>query len=142
VSYADGAEIAFGGIRFQVSGIPGNGDRFSVSSNSNGVGDNRNALLLANLQSARTLGGGTATYEGAFAQLVSLVGNKTRELETTTSAAEKMLSEASAAQQAQSGVNLDEEAANLLRYQQAYQAAGKVIQVANEVFDVILALND
>lgn len=142
VSYADGAEIAFGGIRFQIGGTPGNGDQFSIATNSNGVGDNRNALLLANLQSAKTLAGGTATYEGAFAQLVSLVGNKTRELETTSAAAEKMVSEATGAQQAQSGVNLDEEAANLLRYQQAYQAAGKIIQVANEVFNVILALND
>lgn len=142
VSYTDGAEIAFGGIRFQITGTPGNGDQFSVSANGNGVGDNRNALLLASLQSAKTLGGGTATYEGAFAQLVSSVGNKTRELETTAAAADKLLMEASDAQQAQSGVNLDEEAANLLRYQQAYQAAGKVIQVANDVFNVILALNE
>jgi flagellar hook-associated protein 1 FlgK len=52
-----------------------------------------------------------------------------------------MLSEAVEAQQAESGVNLDEEATNLLRYQQAYQAAGKVIQIANEVFESLLQLN-
>jgi flagellar hook-associated protein 1 FlgK len=60
----------------------------------------------------------------------------------TSTAAEATLSEALAAQQSESGVNLDEEATNLLRYQQAYQAAGKVIQIANEVFNVLLGLGD
>lgn len=141
VSYTDGAEIAFGGIGVQITGIPGNGDRFAISANQAAVGDNRNALLLANLQSANTLARGTATYEGAFAQLVSLVGSKTRELGVTSAGAGTMLSEAVEAQQAESGVNLDEEATNLLRYQQAYQAAGKVIQIANEVFESLLQLN-
>jgi flagellar hook-associated protein 1 len=141
VSYADGAEISFGGVRFQISGIPVDGDTFTVGANQAGVGDNRNALLLASLQTTRTLAQGTATYEGAYEQLVSLVGNKTRELEVTSGAAKTMLSEALQAQQSESGVNLDEEATNLLRYQQAYQAAGKVIQIANEMFNVLLELN-
>jgi len=104
------------------------------------VGDNRNALLLAALQKANTLGNGTATYQGAYSQLVSQIGNKTRELDVSSSAAGKLLSEATLSIQAESGVNLDEEATNLLRYQQAYQAAGKVMQIASEMFDVLLTL--
>jgi flagellar hook-associated protein 1 len=105
-----------------------------------GVGNNRNALLLAALQTANTMNGGTATYQGAYSQLVNQVGNKTRELEMTSSAADKLLSESTLSLQNESGVNLDEEAANLLRYQQAYQAAGKVMQIASQMFDVLLSL--
>lgn len=111
-----------------------------VPPDTSGVGDNRNALLLAALQTSNTLAGGTTTYQGAFAQLVSSVGNKTRELEVTSSAEGKLLAESVRAQQSESGVNLDEEAANLLRYQQAYQAAGKVMQIASQMFDVLLSL--
>ena len=71
---------------------------------------------------------------------MSQVGNKTRELEVTSSAAGKLLTEATISLQNESGVNLDEEAANLLRYQQAYQAAGKVMQIASELFDVLLSI--
>jgi len=106
------------------------------------VGDNRNALLLAKLQGTKSLAQGTATYEGAYGQLVSLIGNKTHESEVTRAAAETTLSEAVKAQQAESGVNLDEEAAKLLLYQQAYQAAGRYMQIANQVFDVLLRLGD
>ena len=104
------------------------------------VGDNGNALLLGALQTANTMNGGTTTYQGVYSQLVSQIGNKTRELDVTSSAAGKMLSETTLSIQNESGVNLDEEAANLLRYQQAYQAAGKVMQIASEMFDVLLSL--
>jgi flagellar hook-associated protein 1 FlgK len=71
---------------------------------------------------------------------VSQIGNKTRELEVTTSAADKLLTEARTALENESGVNLDEEAANLLRYQQAYQAAAKIMQIAKEMFDMLLTI--
>ena len=104
------------------------------------VGDNTNALALSALQTAKTLGNGTATYQGAFSQLVSQVGNKTRELELTSSTTGNLLSELSTAMQSESGVNLDEEATNLLRYQQAYQAAAKTMQIAGELFDMLLTI--
>ena len=112
----------------------------AAASNLGAVGDNGNALLLGALQTTNTLNGGTTTYQGAYSQLVSQIGNKTRELEVTSSAAGKLLSEANFSLQNESGVNLDEEATNLLRYQQAYQAAGKVMQIASEMFDVLLSL--
>jgi len=144
VPYVDGATISFGGISFVLSSpmsiAPADGDSFTVAANPSGVGDNRNALLLAGLQTANTLGDGSTTYQGAYSQLVSEIGNKSRELQVTSTAAGMLLSEATVSLQNESGVNLDEEATNLLRYQQAYQAAGKVMQIASQMFDVLLSL--
>ncbi|MEE9332042.1 MAG: flagellar hook-associated protein FlgK [Methylophilaceae bacterium] len=105
-----------------------------------GNGNNLNALLLADLQNQGTLNNSSVSYESAFAQLVSTVGNKTNELKVASAAAEALLMQTEAAQQSESGVNLDEEAANLLRYQQAYQAAGKVMQIASSLFDTLLTI--
>lgn len=104
------------------------------------VGNNTNALALAALQTASTLAGGSATYQSAYGQMVSQVGNKTRELEVTSAAATNLLEQSTVALQSQSGVNLDEEATNLLRYQQAYQAAAKVMQIAQDMFNALLTI--
>jgi flagellar hook-associated protein 1 FlgK len=142
VTYTDGATITIGGASFVVSGAPVNGDVFTVNSNPNGTGDNRNALLLGSLQNANTLVGGTASYQAAYGQMVNNIGNKTRELEVTSTAATQLVTSAVQSQQSVSGVNLDEEATNLMRYQQAYQAAGKVMQTASKMFDVLLSLGN
>lgn len=105
-----------------------------------GVTNNRNALKLAELQTANTLQGRTASYQSAYASLVSQVGNKTRELEVTSRAQESMLNQTDQALQSLSGVNLEEEAANLLRYQQMFQASSKVIEIGNSLFDSLLRI--
>ena len=140
VPYTPGATISFGGLSFQLGGAPAGGDTFTIGPNTGGVGDNRNALLLGALQAANTLANGTATYQSAYGQMVNTIGNKAHELDVTSSAEKNLLTQAVQAQQAESGVNLDEEATNLLRYQQAYQAAGKVMQTASKLFDVLLSL--
>jgi len=140
VAYTVGAPITYNGFTLEITGAPAAGDTFTVTSNTNATADNRNALLLANLQTKNTMTGGTASYQGTYAQLVSQVGNKTRELELTSLAQTSMVNQIVQSQQSVSGVNLDEEAANLLRYQRAYQAAGRVIQVANTLFDTLLSL--
>lgn len=140
VTYTAGATISFGGLSFTLDGAPANDDQFTIGPNTTGVGDNRNALLLGSLQTSNTLAGGKITYQGAYTQMVSQIGNKTRELEVSTKAEEKMLEHAVQSQQAESGVNLDEEAANLMRYQQAYQAAAKVMQTASQLFELLLEL--
>jgi flagellar hook-associated protein 1 FlgK len=137
---SQGAKISYGGISFTLSGAPSDGDTFTVGPNTGGIGDRSNALLLANLQTTTLMDGGTMTYQGAYSQMVNTVGNKTRELEATSAAANKVFDNAVAAQQSESGVNLDEEATNLIRYQQAYQAAAKVMQTASQLFDVLLEL--
>jgi len=136
--YTPGETITYNGWSFTISGAPADTDTFTVGPNTGGVGDNRNALLLTGLQTANAMG--DTSYQGAYAQLVSEIGNKSRELQVTSTAAGMLLSEATVSLQNESGVNLDEEATNLLRYQQAYQAAGKVMQIASQMFDVLLSL--
>lgn len=140
VAYTAGGSISYNGWTVQIGGTPAAGDVFTISANSAGVADNRNALLLAGLQTGKTLAGGTASYQSAYAQIVSDVGNKTREIQVTATAQESVVKQAEEAQQSLSGVNLDEEAANLLRYQQAYQASGKMIEIADKLFNTLLEL--
>ncbi|SDZ83365.1 flagellar hook-associated protein FlgK [Nitrosospira multiformis] len=140
VPFTAGGPITFNGWTVQITGTPQPGDTFSIGPNTDGVADNRNALLLGALQSSNTLAAGGASYRGAYGQLVSLMGNKTRELEVTAGAQAALLTQTRVLQQSEAGVNLDEEAANLLRYQQAYQAASKVIQTANQMFDALLEI--
>ncbi len=117
-----------------------NTSKIAAADATGGTGNNRNALLLAALQSKGTLNNGTTSYENAFGQLVSFVGVKTNELKVNAAAEDTLVTQTTAAQQSESGVNLDEEATNLIRYQQAYQAAGKVMQIASNLFDTLLAL--
>ncbi|SHG44425.1 flagellar hook-associated protein FlgK [Massilia sp. CF038] len=140
IPFTAGATYNFGGVNLSFTGAPATTDTFTVGPNTNGVGDNRNARLLGLLQTTNTMDGGKATYQSSYAEMVSFVGNKTREVQVNGAAGGKLLDQARSAQQSVSGVNLDEEASNLLRYQQAYQAAGKVMQVASTLFDTLLTL--
>lgn len=140
IPYTDGAAISFGGINFSISGQPADTDTFTIGPNTAGVGDSRNGALLAGLQTKNVLDGGNATFQTTYAQMVNFVGNKTREAQIGGQASDAAVQQATNAQQSVSGVNLDEEAANLLRYQQAYQASGKVMQIASTLFDVLLGL--
>jgi flagellar hook-associated protein 1 FlgK len=138
--YTPGEDISLNGWTIKITGSPAAGDMFMVGSNTNATADNRNGLALASLQTANTMAGGTISYQGAYSQIVSDIGNKTRELEVTSKAQTAMVDQTIQAQQALSGVNMDEEAANLMRYQRAYQAAGKSLQIANTMFDTILSI--
>ena len=140
VPFTAGANYAFGGINVSFTGAPADADKFTVAPNSSGVGDNRNMRLLGELQTKNTLDGNTASYQSAYAEMVSFIGNKTREVQVNGTASNALLAQARSAQQSVSGVNLDEEATNLLKYQQAYQAAGKVMQMASTLFDTLLSL--
>ncbi|MDO9050905.1 MAG: flagellar hook-associated protein FlgK [Methylotenera sp.] len=143
VPYTSGATITTANTSFTLSGTLSNGDNFTVAANTAGApGDNRNGLLLAGLQSEKTLNGGKNSYSDAFGQLVNGVGNKTRELNVLSISEAQVLEQVTAAVQSESGVNLDEEATNLIRYQQAYQAAGKMMQIASQLFDVLLRLGN
>lgn len=139
-TYTSGGNITFNGWTVQVSGAARTGDTFVVGPT--GASDNRNALALANLQVQNTLLNGTASYQAAYGQLTSTIGNTAAEMEISSSAQETIALRSREAQQSLSGVNLDEEAANLLRYQQAYQASSKVIEVAQNMFESILRLGN
>ena len=137
---ATGASVSYNGWTARLSGAPATADTFTVGPNTNGVSDSRNALLLAGLQTKNTLAGNTASYQSAYSQVVSSVGVKARDISVTAQAQASLVMQSQQAQQSMSGVNLDEEAANLLRYQQAYQASGKLMQIASTLFDTLLSL--
>ena len=138
--YTDGANISYNGWTVQIKGQPDAGDSFTVTPNNSGTADNRNALLLAGLQTKNTMANGSASFQEAYGQMVSLIGNKTRELEVTSKVQGNLVTQTQQSIDALSGVNLNEEAANLLRYQQAFQAASKMIQISDSLFDSILRI--
>ncbi|MCI0666747.1 MAG: flagellar hook-associated protein FlgK [Methylococcaceae bacterium] len=104
------------------------------------VGDNTNALSLAALKTNRNLVNGTATFQDALGQIVAKVGTVSHAAEVNKIAQEGLLNQATQARESVSGVNLDEEAADLLKYQQAYQAAAQVIAVTGTLFDTLLGV--
>ena len=138
VPYTSGATFAWNGIEIEISGTPANGDSFGVAPNTNAVGDNRNMLAMAALQTGGLIGGNT--LQQSYGQLVSVIGNKTREVQVAAESQYNLVTQVRATRESVSGVNLDEEAADLLRFQQAYQAAGKLIGVAQSMFETILGL--
>ncbi len=157
---ADDTSFSVGGVDVTVDGTPEEGDSFLIkplanaatdldvaisdpaaiaASGGGGSGDNRNALALADLQSEPTINGNTS-FNSAYAQMVSDIGNKTRTLQVNSSAQATLTGELQSAQQSVSGVNLDEERVNLLYYQQMYQANARVIQTAATLFDTLLSI--
>lgn len=102
--------------------------------------DNTNALAIAALQSDHTLIAGNRSLVGAYDDWVGAVGTASASAKTLQSAFASMLEQAEAARQAVSGVNLDEEAANLIRYQHHYQAAAQVVKTSNTLFETLLAI--
>ena len=102
------------------------------------LGDNTVALSLADLENKAVLLGGKATFNGAYGQLVANVGTLTQTATTNSSAQEALLNQAKQARENLAGVNLDEEAANLIKFQQSYQAAAQVVAVARSLFDTLI----
>jgi flagellar hook-associated protein 1 FlgK len=127
------------GFEFTIQGEPGPGDQFYVDYNTNGTGDNFNMLQLSGLQSNRNMLNSSATVMEAYGSMVGSVGTKAHQSGIAMDAHKTLLDQAVASRDAVSGVNLDEEAANMLKYQQAYQAASQVIVSANKMFDVLLS---
>lgn len=138
-TYEDGTPISVNGSQFAISGVPRTGDRFTLEANTGASGDNRNGQLLADVQSVGLLDGGAVSISDSYSQLVAGVGTATRQVQANFDAQQVVLNNVEDTLQANSGVNLDEEAANLIRYQQAYQAAAQVIGVVNTLFDSLLA---
>jgi flagellar hook-associated protein 1 len=141
-AYTDGGNIDINGWRVQISGSAQVGDTFTVSDNTAGTGDNRNALLLSDALKAPVLNGGTTSLGSAVGEFVGGIGVATRQAQVNRDAQNVVYEESLASKEAVSGVNLDEEAANLLKYQQAYQAAAQLIRVADTMFQTLLAATE
>jgi flagellar hook-associated protein 1 len=137
-AYASGGNIALNGWQTQISGAPATGDVFTVQSNAAGTGDNSNATAAANQQTQGVLDGGSVSISGAVSALVTGLGAQAAQINTAQTAQTAVNSQAQQAVQSTSGVNLDEEAANLVQWQQAYQAAAQVLSVANSLFTTLI----
>lgn len=138
-AFAPGDAISANGWSLTLSGPPQAGDQFSVAPTASGSGDNRNARALAGIAQQTLLDGGRSSLSQANAALVTQTGAVTQQVASAKAAAEAVQAQNQGERDALSGVNLDEEAANLIRYQQAYQAAAQVIATASTVFDTLLA---
>lgn len=138
-AYTPGQTIAYNGWSVVLDGAPAAGDTFSVGPTGANSSDNGNAKLLSNLDDARVLNGGTLTLNGAIGGLTTQVGSAARQADYSAQAQQVIRDQAQAARDAVSGVNLDEEAADLMRLQQAYQAASQIIATADTLFQSLLA---
>ncbi len=138
-AYTSGDPITVNGSQFAITGTAAAGDEFTLEANTGASGDNRNGLKLADVQAVGILDGGTVSINESYGQLVGNIGSATRQVQANFEAQGVVLANAENAQLSKSGVNLDEEAANLLRYQQAYQAVAQIVSVTNTLFDTLLA---
>ncbi len=120
-----------------LSGIPANGDVITLG-NSSAIGDNRNALALADLQIAKILNGGTQSFADSYSVIVANVATRTHQADIGQKTQQGLLDQVNLRHESLSGVNLDEEAANLIKYQQSYQAASQIITVSNTVFQALM----
>ncbi|WP_404464730.1 flagellar hook-associated protein FlgK [Vreelandella aquamarina] len=137
-----GDQVSFDGLDFTIGELPVAGtSQLSLSRSFSGGGDNRNALAMQDIQ-GEDIVGGVASLSGAYGALVGDVGNRTNITQVNLDARQGLTDQLRAVQQSESGVNLDEEAANLIRYQQFYQANARVIDTAGTIMDTILNLRN
>jgi flagellar hook-associated protein 1 FlgK len=137
-TYAPGAAISANGWTTSISGTPAAGDTFTVSSNAGNIGDNTNLFAMINGLNASSLNGGTASLTGASSSLLSRVGAQTQQAQSNASAQQAVNTSATDAVDNLSGVNLDQEAANMVQYQQAYQACAQMIQASTTMFNTLI----
>ena len=135
------------GFDFDIEGTPATGDTFTLEFNEGGFDDNRNGLKLADLQNGELVrlnvettatADNHKTFNQAYSGLVSDIGVVTGQAITSGAAFDALAQQSEAWYESLSGVNLDEEAANLLRFQQSYSASAQVLAAAQEIFDTLL----
>lgn len=138
-TYTSGSPIAFLGAQVTLTGAPASGDTFTLGPNSpSNTGDNSNAFAMIDALSAPALTGGTTSLTGVANNLVSQVGVITQQAQANASAQQTVNQSATDTRNNLSGVNLDEEAARMVQYQQAYQACAQMIQVSGTLFNSLI----
>ena len=138
-AFEPGEEITYQNFTLALDSQPVMGDTFTIEENIDGVGNNGNILLMVDLQNKPVVDG-YQTISDAYIDVVSTVGNKATLSRISQEALQVVYDQAVESRDAISGVSLDKEAADLIRFQQAYQASAQVIQVASKLFDSILGL--
>ncbi len=138
VAYTPGMTVAFNGWQVQLDGSPAAGDVITVEENTSASSDNRNMLSLIALQSTGILDGNNTTFQRDYSALTTAVGSTTQQVKINLQVEQSLLTSTQAERESISGVNLDEEAADLIRFQQAYQAMSRVVQTAQTLFQTLL----
>jgi flagellar hook-associated protein 1 FlgK len=138
-TYTSGTPISFNGQQVTLTGTPAANDTFTVSPNSTAnTGDNSNVLAMISGLSSKVLSGGTASVNDVATNLISQVGVLTQQAQNNASAQQAVNQEATTSRSNATGVNLDQQAADMLRYQQAYQAMAQVISMSNQMFTSLI----
>ncbi|MFM4922317.1 FlgK family flagellar hook-associated protein [Aeromonas dhakensis] len=135
------------GYEFSITGKVEANDSFTLSYNTDGFADNANGLALAELQNKdlvrKSSNAGTSndkmTFNEAYSSLVTGVGNTTSQAKSQLKADETKLTQSRGIFESVSGVSLEEEAANLIRYQQSYAASAQIVSTAKTIFDTLLS---
>lgn len=135
-------QFSAAGMSFKLSGQP-SGQTSNAPEVYNieyafGEGNNKNLLAMAGLSDAKLMNQGRSSLIDIHEESITSVGSQTATARIAAGAAETLFNQASARMSNNSGVNLDEEASNLLRFQQAYSASARVISTANEIFQTLL----
>jgi flagellar hook-associated protein 1 FlgK len=134
------------GYDFSIQGVPKAGDTFSIGYNTDGLNDNRNGLDLSTLQNQNIMqlnnsgSGEPVSFHEAYANIISDIGQKSSSADISRQAAEALKSQSKDWFDSVSGVSLDEEAANLVRFQQSYSASARLIGTAQDLFNTILGI--
>lgn len=139
-TYTSGSPITFNGGSVTLTGAPATGDSFTVgAASASNTGDNGNAFALVDALSAAQLNGGTTSLTNVANNLVSQVGVQTQQAQANASAQKSVNASAVDTRNNLSGVNLDEEAAKMVQFQQAYSACAQLIQTSNTMFNSLLS---
>jgi flagellar hook-associated protein FlgK len=139
--YQSGSAIDYRGLQIRLSADPKTADKFNINGNHDGLGDNGNSLRFVDLETQGVVGPGNAMSVGeSYLDVVDQLANINQQAHVATKALEVVHQQAIEARESVSGVSLDEEAADLIRFQQAYQAAAKSMQVASQMFDAVLRI--
>ena len=136
-----GVSRTIGGLTFTLSGKPVNGDVITIENNTSAAGDNRNMLALADLQDSNVVES-KRSFSGEYNSLVTNVAVASRKAQSAADAEYVLLKQATTSRDNLQGVNLEEEAIQLIRYQQALQAASKLVSIADTVFQAMLRAID
>ena len=134
----DTGRFKVGGYSLKLSGTASVKDSFSITDNLGGIGDGRNINAMLDLQEDKFASEGKGNFQDLFAQLVASVGASVQSSELNKNSSEMIRDAAANAVSELSGVNMDDEAAQLIEYQQAYQASARVLQTARELFDTLI----
>ena len=130
--------ISSNGFTFEVDSTATTKERFTFDL-SFAEGDNTNMVNMAKLNETKLMNGGKTTLNDVFENTTLNVGSKTKSAEISVGSSQAIYNQAYTRIQSVSGVNLDEEAANLMRFQQSYQASARIMTTANEIFNTLFS---